>query len=48
MAEQPKGGFYIAVVLVVLALVGFAVWRSDLVAPKPLAATGRRPGQDRR
>ena len=37
MAEQPKSGFYIAVAAVVLALIGFAVWRSDLVAPKPPA-----------
>ena len=42
MAEQPKSGFYIAVALVVLALIGFAVYRSDLVAPKPVAAAGRR------
>jgi NitT/TauT family transport system substrate-binding protein len=45
MAEQPKGGFYIAVVLVVLALVGFAVWRSDLVAPKPLPPPGEGPAK---
>ena len=37
MAEQPKGGFYIAVGLVVLALIGFAIYRSDLIAPKPAA-----------
>jgi NitT/TauT family transport system substrate-binding protein len=37
MAEQPKGGFYIAVGLVVLALIGFAIYRSDLIAPKPVA-----------
>ena len=35
MAEQPNRGFYAAVGLVVLALIGFAVYRSDLVAPKP-------------
>src|SRR5271163_584785 len=40
MAEQPKGGFYIAVALVVLALIGFAVYRSDLIAPKPVAPGG--------
>jgi NitT/TauT family transport system substrate-binding protein len=40
MAEQPKGGFYIAVALVVLALIGFAVYRSDLIAPKPVAPPG--------
>ncbi len=43
MAEQPKGGFYIAVALVVLALIGFAVWRSDLVAPKAVPPGGQ-PG----
>ncbi len=37
MNEQPKSGFYIAVAIVVLALIGFAVYRSDLVAPKPAA-----------
>src|ERR1700679_1510112 len=40
MAEQPKGGFYIAVALVVVALLGFAFWRSDIVAPKPVAPPG--------
>ena len=40
MAEQPKGGFYIAVGLVVLALIGFAIYRSDLIAPKPAAPAG--------
>ena len=40
MAEQPKSGFYIAVALVVLALIGFAVYRSDLVAPKPVPPGG--------
>src|SRR5262249_8657030 len=37
MAEQPKGGFYIAVGVVVLALLAFALYRSDLIAPKPVA-----------
>ena len=40
MAEQPKSGFYIAVAVVVLALIGFAVYRSDLVAPKPVPPGG--------
>jgi NitT/TauT family transport system substrate-binding protein len=40
MAEQPKGGFYLAVGLVVLALIGFAIYRSDLIAPKPVAPGG--------
>ncbi len=44
MAEQPKGGFYAAVAIVVLALIGFAIYRSDLVAPKPAApAAGGEP-----
>src|SRR5262249_8805614 len=34
MADQPKPGFYIAVALVVLGLIAFAIYRSDLVAPK--------------
>ena len=40
MAEQPKPGFYIAVALVVLGLIAFAVYRSDLVAPKAPAPGG--------
>ena len=44
MAEQPKGGFYVAVAIVILALIGFAIYRSDLVAPKPAApAAGGEP-----
>jgi len=34
MNGQPKPGFYIVVALVVLALVIFAVVRSDIFAPK--------------
>ncbi len=45
MAEQPKSGFYIAVAAVVLALIGFAIWRSDLVAPKPVAPPGMTENQ---
>ena len=45
MAEQPKGGFYIAVALVVAALIGFAIYRSDLVAPKPAAPPGAAGGE---
>jgi NitT/TauT family transport system substrate-binding protein len=45
MAEQPKSGFYIAVAAVVLGLIGFAIWRSDLVAPKPLPPPGAGDGQ---
>jgi ABC-type nitrate/sulfonate/bicarbonate transport system substrate-binding protein len=34
MAAQPKPAFYAVVGLVVIALVGFAIYRSDLFAPK--------------
>ena len=34
-AGQPKPTFYVALALVVLGLIGFAVYRSDIVAPKP-------------
>jgi NitT/TauT family transport system substrate-binding protein len=34
MAGQPKPAFYVAVGVVVVALIAFAVWRSDLFAPK--------------
>jgi len=40
MAEQPKTGFYVAVGLVVLVLIGFAVYRWDVVAPKPAGPVG--------
>jgi len=40
MAERPNSGFYIAVALVVVALIGFAIYRSDLVAPKPVPPGG--------
>jgi NitT/TauT family transport system substrate-binding protein len=40
MAEQPNRGFYAAVGLVVLALIGFAIYRSDLIAPKPVPPPG--------
>jgi NitT/TauT family transport system substrate-binding protein len=33
MNGQPKPAFYAAVALVVLGLIGFAVWRSDIFAP---------------
>jgi NitT/TauT family transport system substrate-binding protein len=44
MAGQPKPAFYVAVGLVVLALIGFAIYRSDIVAPKapqPKGETGK-------
>ena len=34
MAGQPKPAFYAAVAAVVIALIAFAVYRSDLFAPK--------------
>ena len=34
-AGQPKPAFYVALAVVVLGLIGFAVYRSDVVAPKP-------------
>jgi ABC-type nitrate/sulfonate/bicarbonate transport system substrate-binding protein len=34
MAGQPKPAFYAAVALVVVALVGFAAWRSEIFFPK--------------
>ncbi len=34
MAGQPKPTFYAAVAMVILALIGFAIYRADLVAPK--------------
>jgi NitT/TauT family transport system substrate-binding protein len=43
MAGQPKPAFYVAVALVVLALVGFAVYRSDLFAPKAASTKGGGP-----
>ena len=42
-AGQPKPAFYVALALVVLGLIGFAVYRSDVVAPKPAEPqAGRR------
>ncbi len=34
MSGQPKAPFYVALFLVVAGLVAFAVYRSDLLAPK--------------
>jgi NitT/TauT family transport system substrate-binding protein len=34
-AGQPKPAFYVALAVVVLGLIGFAYYRSDVVAPKP-------------
>jgi len=40
MAGQPKPAFYAALALVVLGLIGFAVYRSDILAPKAKNAGG--------
>ena len=46
MPEQPNRVFYVAVGLVVLGLIAFAIYRSDLVAPKPPGpAAGGQGGQ---
>jgi hypothetical protein len=34
MAGKPKPGFYVVLGIVVLGLVGFALWRMDILAPK--------------
>ena len=34
MAGQPKPAFYTAVGVVVVALIAFAIWRSDIIAPR--------------
>jgi NitT/TauT family transport system substrate-binding protein len=36
MADQANRGFYVAVGIVILGLVAFAIYRSDLIAPKPV------------
>src|SRR5262245_33072657 len=33
-AGKPKPAFYVVVGLVVVALIGFAIWRSDIFAPR--------------
>jgi NitT/TauT family transport system substrate-binding protein len=43
MAGQPKPAFYGAVVVIVVALIGFAIYRSDIVAPKK--PTTAEPGK---
>lgn len=43
MAGKPKASFYFALGIVVIGLVAFAVYRSDLFAPAPPEA-GRGPG----
>jgi len=44
-AGQPKPTFYVALALVVLGLIAFAVYRSDIVAPKPVQPQGGAGGQ---
>src|SRR5271165_259307 len=39
-AGQPKPTFYVALALVVLGLIAFAFYRSDIVAPKPVQPQG--------
>src|SRR5690242_4145219 len=44
MAGEPKPAFYVAVGLVVVALVGLAIYRSDILAPKaPAPGGGQEP-----
>jgi NitT/TauT family transport system substrate-binding protein len=45
MSEQPNRGFYIAVGLVVLGLIAFAIYRSDLVVPRARGPAGGQGGQ---
>jgi NitT/TauT family transport system substrate-binding protein len=47
MAGQPKAPFYAVLLLVVIALVAFAIHRSDLLAPKGKSAAANKvdPGQ---
>lgn len=40
MAGQPKAPFYITMGVVILALIGFAIYRSDIVAPKAKTDAG--------
>ena len=39
-AGQPKPAFYVALAVVVLGLIAFAYYRSDIVAPKPVEPQG--------
>ena len=42
MAGKPKPAFYVALVLVVIGLVGFALFRMDILAPKGTSETGAK------
>jgi len=45
MAGQPKAPFYVVLVLVILGLIGFAVYRAaDILAPSGKPAGDRQPG----
>lgn len=46
MNGKPKPGFYIAVVLMIAALIGFAIYRSDIFAPAPQKNPGGNAGGD--
>ena len=47
MAGQPKAPFYLALAVVVLGLIGFAVYRGmDVIAPKPGGQGGDAPAFD--
>jgi NitT/TauT family transport system substrate-binding protein len=43
-AGQPKPAFYVALAVVVLGLIAFAYYRSDVVAPKPVEPQGGAGG----
>lgn len=43
MAGQPKPAFYAVLALVVLGLIGFAVYRSDILGAKGQERRRRRP-----
>ncbi len=40
MAGKPKPAFFVAVALVILGLLLFALYRADILAPKPKADQG--------
>lgn len=45
MAGQPKAPFFVALAIVVAALVGFAIYRSDIIAPREKKADTGSPVQ---
>ncbi len=40
MAGKPKAGFFVVLGIIVIALVGFALWRMDILAPEGKTTTG--------